>query len=99
MGNGFGYFTEKPNFGLPAGGQQDWRTGIYGGDTWKVSRDLTVNYGMRWDRDTGRTDSDLAPIPCSDAVTARHVSGPLHLWQPLRLAGARARGEGSPAGH
>lgn len=69
MGNGFGYFTEKPNFGLPAGGQQDWRTGIYGGDTWKVSRDLTLNYGMRWDRDTGRTDSDLAPIPCSEAST------------------------------
>jgi hypothetical protein len=69
MGNGFGYFTEKPNFGLPAGGQQDWRSGIYGGDTWKASSKLTVNFGVRWDRDTGRTDSDLNPIPCSDAQT------------------------------
>lgn len=69
MGNGFGYFTEKPNFGLPAGGQQDWRAGIYGGDTWKLTRKFTLNYGMRWDRDTGRTDSDLNPIPCSDVQT------------------------------
>ncbi|HVX57157.1 MAG TPA: hypothetical protein VHA37_05485, partial [Candidatus Saccharimonadales bacterium] len=68
LGNGLGYYTEKPNFGLPAGGQADWRSGVYLGDTWKISHKLTVNFGMRWDRDTGRTDSDLAPIPCSDAV-------------------------------
>ncbi|HEY1810123.1 MAG TPA: TonB-dependent receptor, partial [Acidobacteriaceae bacterium] len=76
MGNGLGYYTEVPNFGLPAGGQHDWRSGIYGGDTWKVSRDLTVNYGIRWDRDTGRTDSDLAPLPCSDAVAAFGSAAP-----------------------
>jgi hypothetical protein len=68
LGNGLGYYTESKGFGLPAGGQSDWRSGIYGGDSWKINHKLTVNFGMRWLRDTGRTDSDLAPIPCSDAV-------------------------------
>jgi hypothetical protein len=76
MGNGFGYFTEKPNFGLPGGGQQDWRAGIYGGDSWKINHKLTVNFGVRWDRDTGRTDSDLSPIPCSDAVSVFGSASP-----------------------
>lgn len=68
LGNGLGYYTEKKGFGLPAGGQDDWRAGLYLGDTWKVTHNLTLNFGMRYDRDTGRTDSDLPPIPCSDAV-------------------------------
>ena len=68
LGNGLGYYTEQKGFGLPAGGQSDWRAGIYLGDTWKLTHRLTVNFGLRYDRDTGRTDSDLAPIPCSDAV-------------------------------
>lgn len=76
LGNGLGYYTEKQGFGLPAGGQSDWRSGIYGGDSWKVSQRLTVNFGMRWDRDTGRTDSDLSPIPCSDAVAAFGPASP-----------------------
>jgi hypothetical protein len=86
MGNGQGYFTETPAFGLPAGGQHDWRSGIYGGDSWKVSRNLTVNYGIRWDRDTGRTDSDLAPIPCSANVlfgTAGSPCGSGNLFDSL----------------
>ena len=70
LGNGLGYYTEKAGFGLPAGGQADWRTGLYLGDSWKVNHKLMVNFGMRYDRDTGRTDSDLSPIPCSDAVAA-----------------------------
>jgi hypothetical protein len=65
LGNGQGFFTETPQFNLPAGGQGDWRTFAYVADNWKVTPQFTLNYGVRWIRDTGRSDADLAPIPCS----------------------------------
>lgn len=66
LGNGQGYFTEKPGFGLPSGGQSDWRFQWYIGDSWKIRPNFTLTYGLRYNRDTGRTDSDLSPIPCSE---------------------------------
>jgi len=65
MGNGQGFFTEKPNFGYPAGGQHDNRFQFYLGDSWKMKPNFTWTYGLRYNRDTGRSDSDLASIPCS----------------------------------
>jgi Carboxypeptidase regulatory-like domain len=65
LGNGLGASTEIPEFGLEGGGQGDWRFGAYFADSWKVAPRFTLNYGVRYQRDTGRTDSDLAPTPCS----------------------------------
>jgi hypothetical protein len=65
LGNGLGTSTEIPEFGLPGGGQGDWRTGLYIADSWKVTPTFTLNYGLRYQRDTGRSDADLGPIPCS----------------------------------
>ena len=62
-GNGQGFSTERPGFGLPAGGQYDHRFEAYLGDQWKVRHNLTVTIGLHYGRDTGRLDSDLAPIP------------------------------------
>jgi Carboxypeptidase regulatory-like domain len=69
FGNGQGYSTEIPEFNAPGGGQGDWRTGLYIADSWKVTPTFTLNAGLRWSRDTGRSDSDLAPIPCSAVDT------------------------------
>jgi len=63
FGNGQGFNTEHPAFGFPAGGLgPDNRLGIYLGDSWKVKSNFTINAGVRYDRDTGRTDSDLGAI-------------------------------------
>ena len=61
MGNGEGSFTELKRFGKPAGGLgPDNRVGAYIGDSWKVKPNFTLSYGLRYDRDTGRTDSDIS---------------------------------------
>jgi hypothetical protein len=70
IGNGQGFFTEVPGFGAPAGGQKDNRLSLYVGDYWKVRPNFTLNYALRYQRDTGRNDSDLAPIPCSEVNPA-----------------------------
>ncbi len=64
LGNGQGFSSEIPAFGFPAGGfGPDNRLSFYFGDSWKVRPNLTLTYGLRYVRDTGRSDSDLGPIP------------------------------------
>ena len=67
LGNGQGCFTEIAQFGQSCGGQFDSRFQAYLGDSWKMKPNLTVIYGVRYNRDTGRSDADLPPIPCSAA--------------------------------
>jgi hypothetical protein len=69
IGNGQGVDTELPRFGKTAGGLgPDNRIGIYIGDSWKLRQNLTVTYGVRYVRDTFRSDSDLPAIPQLNAV-------------------------------
>jgi hypothetical protein len=69
FGNGQGFSTENPALGFPAGGLgPDNRIGLYVGDSWKVKPNLTLSVGLRYDRDTGRTDSDLPAIPQINAA-------------------------------
>src|SRR5712671_713963 len=64
VGNGQGFNTLQPALGFPAGGLgPDNRFGLYIGDSWKIRHNLTVSAGVRYERDTGRTDSDLPAIP------------------------------------
>jgi hypothetical protein len=64
LGNGQGYASEIPGFGFPAGASgPDNRLSFYFGDSWKFRSNLTISAGLRYVRDTGRTDSDLASIP------------------------------------
>ena len=64
VGNGQGYSTTQAALGYPAGGLgPDNRLSFYVGDTWKILHNLTISPGLRWERDTGRTDSDLPAIP------------------------------------
>ena len=66
IGNGQGSFSEIPAFGLPGGGRADTRLSAYFGDLWKLKPNFTLSYGLRYVRDTGRSDSDIPPISCSE---------------------------------
>lgn len=67
IGNGLGFSTENSAFGFPLGGLgPDNRIGAYLGDSWKVKPNFTLTYGLRYVRDTGRTDSDLNTIQVLD---------------------------------
>ena len=69
IANGLGFSTTKPALGFPAGGLgPDNRILLYLGDTWKIKRSFSLTYGLRYDRDTGRTDSQYPPIPELNAL-------------------------------
>jgi hypothetical protein len=64
VANGIGYSTAKSGLGFPAGELgPDNRIFLYLGDTWKAGRNFSLTYGLRYDRDTGRTDSQFPGIP------------------------------------
>jgi Carboxypeptidase regulatory-like domain len=64
LGNGIGFSSSEPAFGFPGGGLgPDDRVSAYFGDSWKAKPNLTVTAGLRYVRDTGRTDSALGPLP------------------------------------
>jgi len=69
LGNGQGSFTEKSAFGKPSGGLgPDNRLSAYLGDSWKIKPNLTATFGLRYVRDTFRSDSDLPGIPALNAL-------------------------------
>jgi hypothetical protein len=71
IANGLGYSTIKPALGFPAGGLgPDNRILLYLGDTWKIRRNFALTYGLRYDRDTGRTDSQYPAIPELNSLIA-----------------------------
>jgi len=68
VGNGLGYFSPTPGLGLPAGAFFFHRLGLYVGDNWKWRKSFTWTYGLRYVRDTGRTNSQYPPIPQLNAL-------------------------------
>jgi hypothetical protein len=69
LGNGLGFSTSKAALGFPAGGLgPDNRVLVYLGDSWKVKRNFTLTYGLRYERDTGRTDSQYPAIAGLNAL-------------------------------
>jgi hypothetical protein len=76
LGNGQGFDSEIPAFGFPAGGSgPDNRISLYVGDAWKARPNLTITYGLRYVRDTGRSDSDLGPISALNQFDNQFYSG------------------------
>ena len=76
LGNGQGFDSEIPAFGFPAGGSgPDNRVSLYFGDAWKYKPNVTITVGIRYVRDSGRTDSDLGPISALNQFNNQFYSG------------------------
>jgi hypothetical protein len=73
--NGLGNFSGSSAFNRPNGGHFDTRLEGYLADKFNVIPSLNVTLGVGYVRDTGRTDSDLAPLQCS-AINLTIVQDP-----------------------
>ena len=73
--NGLGNFSDNSALGRPTGGHTDYRFEGYVGDKWNVIPNVNVSFGVNYVLDTARTDSDIAPIPCS-AINTNIVTSP-----------------------
>ena len=86
VANGLGFSTIKPALGFPAGGLgPDNRILFYVGDNWKIKPNFTLTYGIRWMRDTGRTDSQYPAISgLNDLIPGlgNQVNQPNQNWAP-----------------
>jgi hypothetical protein len=68
VSNGLGYLTPTPGLGLRAGAFPYHRLAAYIGANSKWKRNLTLTYGLRYVRDTGRSNSEFAAIPELNAL-------------------------------
>src|SRR5271157_2844377 len=68
VSNGLGYVTATPGLGLPAGGAFYGRLGVYLGVSSRWRKNLTLSYGLRYVRETGRSDSHFASLPQLSAL-------------------------------
>jgi hypothetical protein len=73
--NGLGNFSENSAFNRPNGGHFDTRLEGYLADKFNVIPSLNITLGVGYVRDSGRTDSDLAPLQCS-AINLTIVQDP-----------------------
>ena len=75
IGNGNGFFSERPGFGLPGGLSPSWRFAAYVADTWKATQSLTLTAGLRWSVDTDRANQDLPTPLCSSVDPSLQFAG------------------------
>ncbi len=67
--NGLGNFSENSAFNRSGGGHFDTRFEGYIGDTFNLLPNLNISFGVNYVRDSGRTDSDMKPVLCSQVNT------------------------------
>jgi hypothetical protein len=62
-GSATGFFSDEPAHNMPHGGHRNTRIAWYAGDSWRVSRRLTLNLGTRWEYDTGFFNGNARELP------------------------------------
>ena len=76
MGNGLGFFSEKPALGFPFGGTTNQRLGFYAHDTWKWTSSFTLNFGLRYNWHSALSNHDLERAPLIGVFDQQLVGRP-----------------------
>ncbi len=76
FGNGQGSFTEIANNERSMGGINNTRYAWYVGDSWRARPNLTINYGVRYELDTGQVNDDLPGARDLEFLVGRGQSRP-----------------------
>jgi len=63
LGNGLGFFSEKPALGFAHGGTVNHRLGFYAHDTIKSTKSFTANFGLRYNWNSSLSNHDLQRTP------------------------------------
>jgi hypothetical protein len=58
-----GFFTAQPAHGLPFGGHKNTRTAWYVGDSWRARPNLTINLGVRHNRESNMFAKGAPDLP------------------------------------
>ncbi len=84
FGNGLGYFSNLPVHGQPFGGVYNFRKAFYIADTWQIRPNLTLNYGVHFERDPGEVNTDLAHPPVLGQYFPQlgHTASVPNNWSP-----------------
>jgi hypothetical protein len=80
-----GFFTAKPAHGLPFGGRFNTRTAWYVGDSWRVRSNLTLNLGVRHNRESNMFAKGAPAIPQLERFGAgrgKVAEFPWHAFSP-----------------
>lgn len=67
IANGLGSFSDVPTLGFPFGGAKNTRFHWYVGDTWRATRSLTLNYGVRYVYEPGQNNPNFKKPAALDA--------------------------------
>lgn len=66
-----GFFTAEAGHNLPHGGHRNTRIAWYAGDSWRIKRNFTLNFGTRWEYDTGFFTGKAPKLPILEVYGPR----------------------------
>jgi outer membrane receptor protein involved in Fe transport len=70
--------SDVPNYITDNSSNQAWESGVYAQDEWRINRQFTLNYGLRYDRFDSNFDTDQQVSPRANLVWKVDQATTLH---------------------